>query len=104
MNLFSIYFQTLTTSDTIAMKFKDVSTKQNSKLKKSHQNIITWMAGSRIFFGKKNKGKQFLFLKMIIKSPLRCFILNILIDFRRFNNVREIMMCGMGINHFKHNN
>ena len=63
MHIFSIYFQTLTTSDTIAMKFKDVSIKQNSMLKKSHQNVIIWMAGSSIFFWKKNKETNSYFWK-----------------------------------------
>lgn len=47
------------------------------------------------FLLKEKQRNQFLFLKMQIKSPLRCFILNILIDFKRFNNVREIMMCSI---------
>ena len=103
MHIFSIYFQTLTTSDTTAMKFKDVSIKQNSILKKSHQSVITWMAGSSIFFWKENR-KPILIFENENKVTLRCFLLNILIDFKRFNNVREIMMCGMWINHFRHNN
>jgi len=97
---FSRYFQTRTPSATIATKFRDVRVSQISMRKRRQAYVITWRAALSIFLWKEAKENQHLPVKMKIKSALKGCVLNILIDFRGFGYIREMLIHDLAINHF----
>lgn len=58
------------------------------------------MAVASIFLQKKAKENHCLTKKMKIKSALKGCVLNVLIDFRAFGYIREILIHDLEINHF----